>query len=51
MAQPETAAGEVGNPADSNPADAFNAIAEEMLAEPNRTTTKPLWTIPTLRAN
>jgi hypothetical protein len=33
MAQPETAAGEVGNPADSNPADAFNAIAEEMLAE------------------
>lgn len=33
MAQPEQAAGEVGNPADSNPADAFNAIAEEMLGD------------------
>jgi hypothetical protein len=33
MAQPETAAGEVGNPADSNPADAFEAIAAEMLGE------------------
>lgn len=33
MAQPEVAAGEVGNPADSNPADAFTAIAEEMLGD------------------
>ena len=33
MAQPEQAAGEVGNPADSNPADAFEAIAAEMLGD------------------
>jgi hypothetical protein len=33
MAQSETTAGEVGNPADSNPADAFEAIAAEMLGE------------------
>ena len=32
MAHPETPeAGDVGNPADNDPADAFNAIAEEML--------------------
>lgn len=33
MAQPETAAGDVGNPADSNPADAFNELAEELIGE------------------
>jgi len=33
MAQPEQAAGEVGNPADSSPADAFNELAAEMLGD------------------
>lgn len=33
MAQPEQAAGEVGNSADSSPADAFEAIAADMLKE------------------
>jgi hypothetical protein len=33
MAQPNEAAGDVGNPADSSPADAFEAIAAEMLGE------------------
>jgi hypothetical protein len=33
MAQPEQAAGEVGNPADSNPATPFEDIAAEMLGE------------------